>query len=522
MRLVPFALMPSSPRSPLLAAYNLWAQADFAGCLAELQALDLTLISSDRVEAALLRARSYLRIDRAAAAVKALELDVALLDDEDLRCSVEAMRGFALVSAGRTLAGLALLRDALERAEEYDVDSSVRMEALYHTAFAHWIAGDYDAADECAVRALDPRVDGVAPRATALRGWIRVGRLRYAEALPFFRDARRAFMSSIARDAAFEASVVHALATYDLQLLQHDDEPRYYIDELPRVPGSSLDSYRLLTGAVDAWRAALAGDEERALTLAAHTEAVDVDPHWRVLGLATRAGIAQAFGHERFALLTADVGFATAMGLNWGTSPGESRLGLLYGAERLVPHDLGRARALLAAYTRITTEVEPRYTRGAHANHRATEAHARGVVAFAASDPAVCTHLRTAHETFASFGFHWRALASQLALGRHDSAEGRRAYRHARAEVLDRFPRSHLMRELHDFTPPIVIPAGDPLTPAQAEIVRALCAGKTPRDVAAARGTSPETVRNQLKQIYQRIDVHSVEALRRRYAHPSA
>ncbi len=522
MRLVPFALMPSSPRSPLLAAYNLWSHADFAACLAELDALDVTLAGTDRVEAALLRARSYLRVERASAAVKALELDVAVLDDEDLRCSVEALRGFALVSTGRTSAGLAVLRGALDRAEQHDVDVSSRAEALYHAAFAYWIAGDYEAADAWAVRALEPRVDGVAPRAMALRGWIRVGCLRYAEALPFFRDARRGGASSIARDAAFEASIVHALAIYDLQLLEHDDEARYYTDELPWVPGSSLDSYRLLIGAADAWRAALAGDEERALFFAAHTEALDVDLRWRVFGLATRAGIARVFGHERFARLSAEVGFASAMGLNWETSPGDSRLGLLYGAERLVPSDLHRARALLATYTRIATAVEPRYTRAAHANQRATEAHTRGLVALAASDPAARGHLRTAHDLFASFGFRWRALASQLALGRHDSAEGRRAYRQARAEVLERFPRSHLVRELHDYTPPLDVFDSAAFTPAQVAIIHALCAGKAPQQIAVERHTALGTVRNQLKQIYRRTGMHSVHELRRRYGGTSA
>ncbi len=127
-----------------------------------------------------------------------------------------------------------------------------------------------------------------------------MGRSQYAQALPFFREARRAF-TSVSRDAAFEASVVHALATYEWQLLEHDGEPYYYADELPRVHGSSLDTYRLLVGVADAWRAALAGDEHRAVAFAAQTEANEVSPHWRVFGSATRAGIARSFGHEQFA-----------------------------------------------------------------------------------------------------------------------------------------------------------------------------------------------------------------------------
>jgi hypothetical protein len=292
------------------------------------------------------------------------------------------------------------LHDALADADAHPVDASVRLEAVYHIAFAWWVMGDYVRAEAEASRALELGVDGIVSRATALRGWIRVGRSQYAQALPFFREARRAF-TSVSRDAAFEASVVHALATYEWQLLEHDGEPHYYADELPRVHGSSLDTYRLLVGVADAWCAALAGDEYRAVAFAAQTEANEVSPHWRVFGLATRAGIARSFGHEQFARATADVGFTIATGADWSDSPGESRMALLYGAERLAGHDVDRARALLGAYARIATEVDPRYARGAHAFHQATEHHARGVVALAASDaPSSQTHLLEAHRLF--------------------------------------------------------------------------------------------------------------------------
>ncbi len=514
--------MPSSPRSPLLAAYNLWSHADFTACLTELERLRTMLSGIDVAEAALLRARALLRLDRAADAVDALDVEPSLLADDDVRCSIEALRGFALVSAGRSDEGMRSLHDALAYANAHPVDVSVRLEAVYHLAFACWLTGDYVRAEVEASRALEPGVDGIVSRATALRGWIHVGRSQYAQALPFFREARRAF-TSVSRDAAFEASVVHALATYEWQLLEHDGEPHYYAEELPRVHGLSLDTYRLLVGVADAWRAALAGDEYRAVAFAAQTEANDVPPHWRVFGLATRAGIARSFGHEQFARATADVGFTIATGTDWTDLPGESRMALLYGAERLAGHDVNRAQALLGAYARIATEVDPRYARGAHAFHRATEHHARGIVALAASDSSsALSHLLDAHRLFTAVGFHWRAAASQLALARENTAAARRAYRDARRFVLDRFPRSYLARELHDHALPTPVPAPEPLTPTHIAIIRALCAGKSKRQIAEERRTALGTVRNQVKQILQRTDLHSVDELRRRYGGISA
>jgi DNA-binding NarL/FixJ family response regulator len=45
------------------------------------------------------------------------------------------------------------------------------------------------------------------------------------------------------------------------------------------------------------------------------------------------------------------------------------------------------------------------------------------------------------------------------------------------------------------------------------EIVRALCAGRRPRDIAKDRSTAVGTVRNQLKEIYRRTDLHSIQAV---------
>ncbi len=514
--------MPSSPHSPLLAAYNLWSHADFSACLAELERLRTSLAGVDFAEAALLRARTLLRLDRAMEAVDALDVEPSLLADDDVRCSVEGLRGFSLASAGRFDEGIRSLHDALAYADTRPVHACVRLEVVYHLAFASWLAGDYAQAEAEASRALEPGVDGIVSRATALRGWIRVGRSQYAQALPFFREARRAF-TSVSRDAAFEASVVHALATYEWQLLEHDGEPRYYADELPRVHGPSLDTYRLLVGVADAWRAALAGDEYRAVAFAAQTEANDVPPHWRLFALATRAGIARSFGHEQYARATADVGFTIASGADWTDSPGESRMALLYGAERLAGHDVDRARALLGAYARIETAIDPRYARGAHEFHRATEHHARGVVALAASDvPSAQRHLLDAHGLFTAVGFRWRAAASQLALARENSVVARRAYRDARKFVLECFPRSYLTRELHDHALQAPVPATEPLTQAHVAIVRALCAGKSKRQIAEERRTALGTVRNQVKQILQRTGLHSVDELRRRYGARSA
>ncbi len=263
MRPLPLALASSSPRSPLLGAYALLSEAEFAACLDELDRLHGTLSGFDRTEAVLLRARALLRLERAAPALAALSCEETVAADADVRCSVESLRGLALVFAGRRELGMQTLHDTIDEAED-GAHPFVRAEALYNAGFAHLLCGDHDEAERFALRAGERADDLIAARAMALRGWAQVGRTRYADALPLFSEAWRMYGACSARDAAFGASTLHAIATYDLQLLERDGEPRYYASTLPHVSGTSLGTFRLLVSSIDAWRAALAGDHRQA------------------------------------------------------------------------------------------------------------------------------------------------------------------------------------------------------------------------------------------------------------------
>jgi DNA-binding CsgD family transcriptional regulator len=80
----------------------------------------------------------------------------------------------------------------------------------------------------------------------------------------------------------------------------------------------------------------------------------------------------------------------------------------------------------------------------------------------------------------------------------------------------------YLARELHDHVCRTTVPAPEPLTRTHGAIIRALCAGKSKRQIAEERRTVLGTVRNQVKQILQRTDLHSVDEVRRRYSGPAS
>ena len=51
------------------------------------------------------------------------------------------------------------------------------------------------------------------------------------------------------------------------------------------------------------------------------------------------------------------------------------------------------------------------------------------------------------------------------------------------------------------------------LTPTEQHVVRRLLLGESPADIAKARGTSVNTVHNQIRSIYDKLGVHSRDEL---------
>jgi DNA-binding CsgD family transcriptional regulator len=148
--------------------------------------------------------------------------------------------------------------------------------------------------------------------------------------------------------------------------------------------------------------------------------------------------------------------------------------------------------------------------------------HARGVFAISTLGKYGEDYLLEAADLYDTLGFAWRAAESRLALRHGKRSSARTAYAKGRTFLVERFPRSHLLRELADYVPPIVIDGPFSLTPAQIAIVRALCSGRTTRDIALERGTSLGTIYNQLKDIYRRTDLHSIRDLIRYFRATSA
>jgi DNA-binding NarL/FixJ family response regulator len=307
-----------------------------------------------------------------------------------------------------------------------------------------------------------------------------------------------------------------------LQTLEYGHEPRYYSGTLPRLPNAMLSTYRLLIGSVDAVRAALAGDEAQAIDAAIATEVLRVAGYWSVFGLAMRARISRGFGYEHFAQSSARAAFILAADLDWIQSPAESRLGLLDAAEALAPFDHEKARNCMGLFSRINVPINGRFFGGTHPLQRSREHYARAAVALAVDEGATREHAFAAADAYMALGFLWRAAEAQLLLGKDRSDEGRRAYANGKAYLVERFPNSHLVLEMHGHARPIVVDASFSLTRSQIAIIQALCTGRRPREIALERSTAVGTVYNQLKEIYRRTGCHSIGAVVERFGGTAA
>jgi DNA-binding CsgD family transcriptional regulator len=517
METLSFALRPTSPQSTLLSAYNLWASADMEACRRELTHAEAWASGPERRSIAFLRARTYLRSQRPDLAIATLDSVGDGDGDVDARCTAASARGLSLIGIGRTDAGMRLLHSATAESEGDGVQPVIRGQTLHDAARGFLACGKYREADDLSVRACQPPHNGViAAQASATRGLLRIGRSRSAEAIPYYREASRRFRACSGSDGEYEASVILTLSICLLHVLDHDGVPEYFSGMLPHVKGVSFDTYRVGVNRLDALRAAIHGDEERATEYAAAALATDAGPYWQTLALVTQAEIAEAFGHKHHARAFLNVAFARATSLDWNEAPSESRFCLLYCAALFASHDPHRASILLTLFTRIRTGMSIYYFGGKLPIQRALESAVRGAIALQLGDESGRCDLRAAYEIYEDAGYHWRAAGVQLVLGSGTSLEAKRSYADARAAIVERFPRSFLARKLHDYCPPFAT-GGVALTPALMAIVRALCSGKTIRQVAEERSTSLGTVYNQLKEIYRRTDLHSIGSVVAKY-----
>jgi DNA-binding CsgD family transcriptional regulator/Tfp pilus assembly protein PilF len=436
-----------------------------------LRTLDTDIPGDRHFEAAFLRVRSLLFLDRPADAAALIDnLGEAPTIDE--RTTAMMLRGVALQRTGRPAEGWG----ALHRARTLAASASpeVAVESAFSIARAYWREGRLDDAERALDEVLAPDADLLQTRVCELRGMIALRRERHGDAVIAFRDALRALDRTQFRDEDVRGGILAAFCTiaYDTgdALLAH--EMRRIVRETPSdwIAQRSRVAIRYALG-----MAALgSGDHETAwddLTVASRSER-PIDVLRADIGL---ADVSRARGdafsekrHFRAALETwKHVDFAVA--------DDHELLALLEFAScaaRMA--DIATAQVCLFQFERLREERE----RGPGVADRRVDASrwfASALVSESEGKPAeALALLEQSAAAWTAIGCFGRAAEIALDRARIETA----------ATALE-------------------------LTPAEHRVMLSICKGMRAREIADAFGRSENTIKNQTRRLFERMGVRN-------------
>ncbi|MGA9419050.1 MAG: helix-turn-helix transcriptional regulator, partial [Candidatus Cybelea sp.] len=228
--------------------------------------------------------------------------------------------------------------------------------------------------------------------------------------------------------------------------------------------------------------------------------------HWSVLCYLDRAMLAKNTGEMAFATEQLMEAHEIAQRLSWNEVTGEERSALLVLGELFARDDPAIAEQYLARFRTLGTSVIPIFAYGTDARVKGFEAYSQGVTWLRLGDvdegKAAITE---AWSIFEDFNYAWRAALCALEL--YEVTHDRRWIGRATRQI-EPWPRSWIARRVTEATNHSVLPL-DRIPPARREVLELVRAGRRNTEIARQLGRSPNTVRNQLAQLFQTFNVKS-------------
>jgi len=489
-----------SPEDLFAKAREHWFNGDFEASLdlAARAAADAPRLA---YEAALLRARVFLRLYRNEAALAELEA-LAPSRDPDECASRDMLTGAALHRLEREGAW-ALLRAAASRARH----PGVRAEAALFMAQALWAEKNLEEAEALVERTLDPSTGIIYARGLELFGWIEDKRERYGVASRLFLESLAALDNAPHGDAYMRAGLLQILGTYAVATpdLRLGRLVRREAKSLAPTSGvrprwfyvtHNLGGVALLEGdlaaAWDCFETTLAFADSDAKRAVAHTALAE-----------TTAAAGDGFvtaRHLRAAL-------AAIRRHDWSLSNPDDRTAPLDFSVVAAPIDADASRA---AYEIWATFAPSPNRAMALQGDRRTEA----LRLEAEGTSAAATGRREGTALLAQAQDLWR----ELGLRHYEARAAFARYRGTRAaDALDVATRSLAGVPASTLRARVDTAQGggaggskaDDLTPAERRVMLAICEGKTAAAIAASFGRSVNTVRGQTRKVFARMGVRS-------------
>jgi len=424
-------------KAPLHQAREHFVAARYSDCLRDLH-------GHHAPEAAILRCRVLLRMQRAAEAVEALDAFPPYADDS------HGVKGtyYTLLGAACARAGLETRLDSAlieARAHVWSTSSiSVNSEFEYYEATRAWMAGEMLVTTQHAQRALHREAPEVRVQALTLLAAVQARNGDYRGQVARLDEALHILATFAARDVGLEAGVLWNMAapSADLHLVEVAERMASRAESLAWTSDIAKQHVQVLTEL--AWGRSLVGDHLRAFRLLRSAADVAPTPLWRLWAILHRAFLARELGERVMAAEEFDAAQNLADRIPWDETSGDERDCQRLLAELVAAVSPERAQRLLDRYRAIKTPMSPLFIATSDRRWRAEDCLAFGIVARAQGQlDRARTLLEEAFDIWSKINYVWRA--TRVAIELAEISDEPRFVNYAGSHI-EQFPNSWLAR----------------------------------------------------------------------------
>ncbi len=432
---------------------------------------------------------------------------IGLLSDfpavpDEFHVARDVLLGAALGSTRDFVAGARLIERALTKLQPgkpyYD-------EAIYYKAAVAWMQHDYRAAEIAIGPAMTSPDANNRARAHILLSWVALRRGEILRQVDELQKALDELDVADIPDQYFRANALFTLALLcrELPLREISDRVRSIHEALPWTPGLALERFQVtrLLAAVDE----LQGNELAAFAGFKSAARFAPSEHWSVLCFADRASLARNTGENAFAAELLQEAHDMAQRLSWNVA-GEERSALLVLAELFADENPAIAEQYLARFRSLSASVIPLLSYGTDPRLRGLEAYSQGIAWLRLGDSGEGkAALSEAWSIFEDFDYGWRAALCALHL--YETTRDRRWLQRATRKIAP-WADSWIARRITEVTNASCVSL-ELVPPAKREVLELVRAGRRNSEIARVLGRSPNTVRNQIAQLFQTFNVKS-------------
>lgn len=442
-----------------------------------------------------IRQRRYMDVISALSQIPRSSDEARVARDIMLGCALGLTRDYA---GGRRLIARAL--KGISAADPW------YYEAVHYLGLIAWMTQQHNEAHDAATEELESLNPNVRARARILLSWVA---LRRGEILRQVDELQKALDELEAIDAPDQylktnALVTLALLCYELPLREVGERVRGIFEAIPWTSSLGLERFHLtrFVAGIDE----LEGNELAAFSGFKKAARLAPSEHWSILCYLDRAQLARSTGEMVFAAEQLQEAHETAQRISWNDATGEERAALLVLAQLFAHDEPAIAEQYLARYRTISSSVIPILSYGTDPRVKGFEAYSQGVAWLQLGDVTEAKDVLTeAWAIFEEFNYGWRAALCAFAL--YEATKDRRWIQRARQKI-EPWPHSWIARRVAESSTASTLTL-DRIPPAKRQVLELVRAGRRNSEIADILGRSPNTVRNQLAELFQIFDVKS-------------